>query len=78
MLLADTGATHELRGVRDLTDVHPRAHDVRLKTATGEQPAKMHKEIVYVKGEGLQGLFPLAAYIEQLELEMAWNTAECK
>ncbi|CAK0886282.1 unnamed protein product [Prorocentrum cordatum] len=78
MLLADTGATHELRGVRDLTDVHPRAHDVRLKTATGEQPAKMHEEIVYVKGEGLQELFPLAAYIEQLELEMVWNTAECK
>lgn len=34
-LLADTGATHELKGVKDFDDLGDDARTVQLETATG-------------------------------------------
>ncbi|CAK0805863.1 unnamed protein product, partial [Prorocentrum cordatum] len=75
MLLADTGATHELRGVRDPSAI--RGSNVRLQTASGEVDAKMVADVVYVEGESLQGLFPLATYMEQPGLRMSWDAEQC-
>ena len=75
LMLADTGATHELRGVPNLAS--RRGARVRLRTATGEVEARMHHDIVYVEGECIQSLFPLSSYIEALGLEMKWDPANC-
>ncbi|CAK0818301.1 unnamed protein product [Prorocentrum cordatum] len=63
LLLADTGATHELRGVPHLAAVRG-ARD-QLRTATGKVEAQMQQDIVYVTGEDIQRPFPLSSYIEE-------------
>ena len=76
-LLADTGATHELRGIASFDLLPACARAVNLDTATGNQEARMVGDIVYVLGEHLQGLFPLGAYIEELGLHLEWNADHC-
>ena len=38
----------------------------------------MQGDVVYVEGEDLQPLFPLASVIKYLDLEMTWNSEVCK
>ncbi|CAK0867649.1 unnamed protein product [Prorocentrum cordatum] len=76
-LLADTGATHELKGVEDFDDLGDDVRTVQLETATGSHDARMVRDTVFVLGEHLQGLFPLASYVESMGLEMEWNPRRC-
>ncbi|CAK0837207.1 unnamed protein product [Prorocentrum cordatum] len=76
-LLADTGATHELKGVEDFDDLGDDVRTVQLETATGSHDARMVGDTVFVLGEHLQGLFPLASYVESMGLEMEWNPRRC-
>ena len=77
MVMADTGATHELRGVTSFSEIKGESSEVNLETATGNQPARMQDDIVYVEGQ-VQGLFPLVTYVETLGLKVDWNPKECK
>ena len=65
MLLADTGATHELHGVRPGRMPPEALSNVNLTTATGTENARMTNEgVVYVETpHAIQPLFPLGTYI---------------
>ncbi|CAK0910095.1 unnamed protein product, partial [Prorocentrum cordatum] len=76
-LLADTGATRELKGAKDFDDLGDDARTVQLETATGSHNARMVGDTVFALGERLQGLFPLASYVETMGLEMEWNPRRC-
>ncbi|CAK0858473.1 unnamed protein product [Prorocentrum cordatum] len=76
-LLADTGATHELKGVKDFDDLGDDVRTAQLETATGSHDARMVGDTVFVLGEHLQGLFPLASHVESMGLEMEWNPRRC-
>ena len=77
MMMADTGATHILKGIKNFSELKGYSREVRLDTATGAQTARMQNEVVYVEGEDLQSLFPLASYVKYLNLEMTWNSEVC-
>ena len=47
-LLADTGATHELKGVKDFDDLGDDARTVQLETATGSHDARMVGDAVFL------------------------------
>ncbi len=65
-ILADTGATHELRGIRSFSDLPESAIPVPLETTTGVEEAMMVGDVVYVLGEDLQWLLPLCSYIDEM------------
>ena len=78
LLLADTGATHELRAVRP-GRLRSNLRKITLQTATGTVDAWMNvKDIVFVEShEPLVTLFPLSAYIRELRLTWTWSPDEC-
>ena len=76
-LLGDTGATHELRGVKSFDSLPRTARVVNLETATGVEEARMVQDVVYVLGEHIQPLFPLGTYIEELGLHLDWSSESC-
>ena len=79
MLLADTGATHELHGVRHGELPEEAIHSVNLVTATGTEKASMTPEgIVYVEtNNAIQPLFPLGSYILECGVKWVWNDKMC-
>ena len=76
-ILADTGATHELRGIKSFSDLPECAAPVPLETATGVEEAMMVGDVVYVLGEDLQWLFPLGSYIDEMRLDLSWSSSAC-
>ena len=78
MLMADTGATNELHGVRP-GKVPSRTVQVDLTTATGKEPAFMSEDgVVYVETKNpIQALFPIGTYIMEFNLRMTWNANQC-
>ncbi|CAK0805588.1 unnamed protein product, partial [Prorocentrum cordatum] len=79
MLLADTGATHELRSIPVGGDPGVESRRVDLQTATGSMEARMGEDdVVYVESDTpLQPLFPLGIYIEECGLGLEWMPEAC-
>ncbi|CAK0848315.1 unnamed protein product [Prorocentrum cordatum] len=74
-ILADTGATHELRGIKSFSDLPECAAPVPLETATGVEEAMMVGDVVYALGEDLQWLFPLGSYIDEMSHDLSWSSS---
>ena len=74
LLLADTGATHELRVVKP-GRLPPRLRKIILQTATGVSEAWIDAyDVVFVESnEPLVTLFPLSAYIRECALTWIWT-----
>ena len=80
LLLADTGATHELDSVKPGIIPETNARRVKLHVATGKEDAWItEEEVVYVESEDrLQRLFPIGVYVTECDLQWVWQGPQCK
>ena len=80
LLLADTGATHELDSVKPGIIPDTNARRVKLHVATGKEDAWItEEEVVYVESEDrLQRLFPIGVYVTECDLQWVWQGPQCK
>ncbi|CAK0907605.1 unnamed protein product [Prorocentrum cordatum] len=77
MLLCDSGASHELQHLWPSQAPPPGSVPIQLGLAVGRVAGEVYMsedQVVYaVSSTLLQALFPISAYVRELELNMSWS-----